>query len=257
MMECATREGAASSKSVAVPARKRCSSPPTVRRRHSSPSIIPRRPWIGRDNILPQPDIATSSSSGPSNVEFQRADLYDLPFDEGSFDDAFVCFVLEHLREPGRALGAVRRVVRPGGTLTVIEGDHGSWYCHPQTKLASRAVRCLIDIQDELGGDSLIGRRLYPLLVDAGFVEVRVTPRQVYVDGSRPDLIEAFSRNTFIAMVEGVRDVALTRGYMTTGEWDQGIADLYRATAPDGTFCYTFFRGTATRSQERAKEPGA
>jgi len=197
------------------------------------------------------------AAAGHSNVEFQRADLYDLPFDEGSFDDAFVCFVLEHLREPGRALGAVRRVVRPGGTLTVIEGDHGSWYCHPQTKLASRAVRCLIDIQDELGGDSLIGRRLYPLLVDAGFVEVRVTPRQVYVDGSRPDLIEAFSRNTFIAMVEGVRDVALTRGYMTTGEWDQGIADLYRATAPDGTFCYTFFRGTATRSQERAKEPGA
>jgi SAM-dependent methyltransferase len=187
------------------------------------------------------------AAAGHRNVAFREADLFDLPFPDAGFDDIFLCFVLEHLAEPERALAALRRVLRSGGTITVIEGDHGSWYCHPQTEAASRAVRCLIDIQARLGGDSLIGRRLYPLLAEAGFAEVRVEPRMVYVDDSRPDLVEGFSRNTFIAMVEGVRDEALALGLMTAGEWEQGIADLRRAAEPGGTFCYTFFRGTAIR----------
>jgi hypothetical protein len=155
--------------------------------------------------------------------------------------------VLEHLAEPERALAAARRVLRPGGTMTVIEGDHGSWYCHPQTEAASRTVRCLIEIQARLGGDSLIGRRIYPLLVEAGLADVRVIPRMVYVDDSRPDLVEGFSKNTFIAMVQGVREQAIALGLMEAEDWDQGIADLCRAAEPGGTFCYTFFRGTATR----------
>jgi hypothetical protein len=141
----------------------------------------------------------------------------------------------------------MKRVLRPGGTLAAIEGDHGSWYCSPQTPESSRTVQCLVDIQARLGGDALIGRRLYPLLVQAGFREVRVSPRMVYVDDGRPDLVEGFSKNTFIAMVEGVRGQALSLGLIDRRTWDQGIADLYRATEPDGTFCYTFFKATATR----------
>src|SRR6266545_1635764 len=54
---------------------------------------------------------------GHRNVTFQLADLFDLPFDNASFDDLFVCFVLEHLAEPDKALAAVRRVLRPGGSI--------------------------------------------------------------------------------------------------------------------------------------------
>ena len=173
--------------------------------------------------------------------------LFSLPFEDASFDDVFVCFVLEHLADPGQALAAVRRMLKPGGTITVIEGDHGSWYCHPQTAEATRTVQCLIEIQARLGGDSLIGRRLYPLLAEAGFRHVRVDPRMVYVDDSLPHLVEGFSRNTFIAMVEGVREEALSLGLMDTATWDKGIANMYRAAEPGGTFCYTFFRGCAVR----------
>ena len=38
---------------------------------------------------------------------------------------------------------------------------------------------------------------------------MRVSPRMVYVDGSRPDLIDGFTRKTFTAMVEGVRETAI------------------------------------------------
>jgi SAM-dependent methyltransferase len=182
---------------------------------------------------------------GLNNVEFRQGDIYSPPFADRCFDHIFVCFVLEHLPDPKGGLCSLRRLLKPGGTITVIEGDHGSFYCHPETAAARRTVECLTQLQAVLGGDALIGRRLFPLLGQAGFTRPRVEPRMVYVDGSRPQLIEGFSRNTFIAMVQGVREQALAQGLVNAASWDQGIRDLKRAAEPDGIFCYTFFRGEA------------
>ncbi len=182
-----------------------------------------------------------------TNVKMQRADIFALPFPAESFDHIFVCFVLEHLKDPVAALRALQPVLKRGGTLMVIEGDHGSTYFHPESQLASRTVQCLIDIQAQLGGNSLIGRQLYPLLTKAGFKAVQVSPRMVYVDSSKPGWVEGFTRNTFIAMVEGVREQALAWNLMNADEWDKGIADLYASAGDDGVFCYTFFKGTALR----------
>ena len=184
---------------------------------------------------------------GRSNVTFKQADLFDLPFAPESFDHVFVCFVLEHLSQPGRALECLKAVLKPGGTLTVIEGDHGSTYFHPDSSDAHQAIQCLVDLQAEIGGDALIGRRLYPLLNKAGFREINVAPRMVYVDASRPQLVEGFTRNTFTAMVKGVRDNALASGQIDAATWERGIAALERTTAEDGSFCYTFFKGVGIR----------
>jgi SAM-dependent methyltransferase len=185
------------------------------------------------------------AGSGARNVEFHQADLFSLPFGSASFDHVFVCFVLEHLARPLEALAHLRRVLRPGGTITVIEGDHGSAYFHPASAAGRHAIQCLVDLQARAGGDALIGRRLFPLLRSAGFFEVRVSPRMVYADGSRPGLIEGFTKNTFNAMVEGVRDTAIGAGLIDEAEWRKGMADLHRAEEADGVFCYTFFKAVA------------
>jgi SAM-dependent methyltransferase len=183
--------------------------------------------------------------AGLTNVEFRQEDIFALPFAPASFDHVFVCFVLEHLQEPVKALELLKRLLKPGGTLTAIEGDHGSTYFHPDSLAAHRAIQCLVNLQQQGGGNSLIGRQLYPILKKAGFADVHVTPRMVYVDGSRPGLVEGFTRRTFTAMVEGVRDAALEAGLTSAAEFDAGVRDLYRAAADDGVFCYCFFKGVA------------
>ncbi len=181
------------------------------------------------------------------NVIFRQADIFDLPFEAESFDHIFVCFVLEHLQKPIDALVNLKKVLKKGGSITVIEGDHGSFYCYPESKEALMAVKCLIDVQASLKGNSLIGRQLYPLLNAAEFKEAVVSPRIVYVDSSKPGLVEGFSKNTFIAMVEGVKEQALSLNLIDEDTWNKGINDLYRATEEDGTFCYTFFKGRAVK----------
>jgi precorrin-6B methylase 2 len=190
---------------------------------------------------------ARIDAAGLTNVTFQRADILAPPFAPETFDHVFVCFVLEHIPEPLRALQAWRRLVRAGGTITVIEGDHASAYYHPDSDAAWDAICCQVELQKRAGGDAMIGRRLYPLLCDAQFTGVHVSPRMVYVDASRPDLVEGFTKRTFTAMIEGVREPALAAGLISADRFDRGIRDLYRTTHPDGTFCYTFFKATGTR----------
>jgi SAM-dependent methyltransferase len=178
-----------------------------------------------------------------ANVEFRQADIFDLPFGPASFDHVFVCFLLEHLARPAAALARLKTVLRPGGTITVIEGDHGSAYFHPDSAAAREAIRCQVELQRQAGGNAMIGRQVYPLLVGAGFEDVRVSPRMVYADASRPQLVEGFTRRTFTAMVEGVRASAIAAGIVEPALFDAGIRDLYRTAEADGVFCYTFFKG--------------
>lgn len=185
--------------------------------------------------------------AGITSVEFRQADIFALPFNAESFDHVFVCFVLEHLSRPVEALTILRGVLKPGGTITVIEGDHGSTYFHPENPAADAAIQCLVKLQREAGGNALIGRQLYPLLVEAGFDGVHISPRMVYVDSSRPDLVDAFTRKTFTAMIEGVRESSIAAGWIRAESFDAGVQALHRTTEADGVFCYTFFKGVARK----------
>jgi ubiquinone/menaquinone biosynthesis C-methylase UbiE len=187
------------------------------------------------------------SSQGFTNVTFHQSDIFHLPYEDDSFDHLFLCFVLEHLPNPIEALLCLRRVLKRGGTITVIEGDHGSTYFHPESFNARKTIQCLVDIQAEMGGNSLVGRQLYPLLKKSKYDEILISPRMIYVDSSKPDWVEGFTKNTFIAMVEGVKEQAMRSGLMEEADWDQGIRDLYRTTGEDGTFIYTFFKGKALK----------
>jgi len=191
--------------------------------------------------------------AGLTNVEFRQADLFALPFVVESFDHVFVCFVLEHLSRPVEALSVLSTLLKPGGTITVIEGDHGSTYFHPESPTADQAIQCLVTLQRDAGGNSLIGRQLYPLMVGAGFDAVRVSPRMVYVDSSRPDLVDGFTRKTFTAMIEGIREPAIAAGLIEPERFDAGVRALHRTAEADGVFCYTFFKGVG---QKRRRDRG-
>jgi len=186
--------------------------------------------------------------AGLTNVEFQQADIFALPFSDESFDHVFVCFVLEHLSRPVEALAILRRLLRPGGSITVIEGDHGSTYFHPESPAAHAVIQCQVKLQREAGGNALIGRQVYPLMVKAGFDRVRVSPRMVYVDSSRPDLVDGFTRRTFTAMIEGIREFVIAGGLLEPKSFDEGLRALRRTAEADGVFCYTFFKGIGEKS---------
>ena len=191
---------------------------------------------------------STVEAAGFSNVCFHQGDIFNLPFRPEAFDHIFVCFVLEHLPQPIETLAALKKLLKVGGTITVIEGDHGSAYFYPDSTATHQVIRCQVELQKRSGGNANIGRELYPLLYSAGFVSVNVSPRMVYVDSSKPDMVEGFTKNTFTAMIEGVRETAVEAGMIAPAVFDKGVKGLYRTCETDGVFCYTFFKAVAGKT---------
>ena len=67
----------------------------------------------GRDRLL--------DAGFTGNVACVQADAERLPFADGSFDCVTIGFGLRNVTDKGAALAAMRRVLRPGGQLLVLE----------------------------------------------------------------------------------------------------------------------------------------
>jgi SAM-dependent methyltransferase len=65
-------------------------------------------------------------AAGLGNASFEEGDGRALRFGEGGFDVVVCHTVLCHVPEPERALAEAFRVLRPGGTLAVCDGDYAT-----------------------------------------------------------------------------------------------------------------------------------
>ena len=72
----------------------------------------------------------------------------------------------------------------------------------------------------------------------------------VYVDASRPDLVDSFTRETPTAIIEGARESAIAEGFIQPESLDAATCDLHRTTEADGVFCYTFCKGVGEKRRE-------
>ena len=188
------------------------------------------------------------AEEGLKNVIVQRADIFDHHFAPGSFDHVFVCFVLEHLVMPLKALEIMRALIRKNGSLTVIEGDHGSGFWTPETSASRSAWKGLIRSQQALGHDPNIGRRLYPLLKTSGFYIQEVSPRPVYADQSNPVLLDGVVNQIISPMVFSAEKQVLKENLVPPAEWNEGLQDISKVSGdPKGTFFYTWFKAVGRK----------
>lgn len=64
-------------------------------------------------------DIAKKRHSDRANLVFEVADATALNYEDGSFDRLVSVYNLEHLPEPHRVLSEWKRVVKPGGDISI------------------------------------------------------------------------------------------------------------------------------------------
>jgi ubiquinone/menaquinone biosynthesis C-methylase UbiE/DNA-binding transcriptional ArsR family regulator len=96
------------------------------------------------------------------NIEFREGSLASLPVADGELDLAVVSLVLHHVEDPGLALAAIRRCLRPGGTMMMIEQE-----AHELAAFHER----MGDLWSGFAPD-----RLTEWLTNSGFADVRVSP---------------------------------------------------------------------------------
>jgi ubiquinone/menaquinone biosynthesis C-methylase UbiE len=140
-----------------------------------------------------------------SNVRFQQASVYQIPFPDESFDAAFLHGVLEHLLRPVVALKEVRRVLKQGGVLGTRHADFGGFILEPAPPPLDQFASLFERLMRVNGGDPHAGRHQLRWLRKAGFNRLDVSAS--YDCWTRtPD--DAQSNARFLAALVGNCDFA-------------------------------------------------
>jgi len=177
-------------------------------------------------------------------TDLRVGDARALPWPDGSFDHAYMMWFLEHLRDPLPALRQVRRVLRPGGSVTIHETDYEGFYTWPPNEDWDR-LRAAQFEHFLRHGDAFIGRRLGLLLHEAGFTRARNAPVPFHhfaADGT--DGLRAFT-----AYIAGFLEPAIPE--FAKAEFDEralrrGLAHLRSLPdLPDGALTAVVYRATA------------
>jgi SAM-dependent methyltransferase len=160
-------------------------------------------------------------SRGISNVRFEEADVYALPYPSAYFDAVFSHGVTSHLRDVPRALAEMRRVLKPGGFAAVADNDGGAHVVSPPGSAMDRFVDLLLRVQRHNGGDSLRSRHLRGAMLQAGFVRVEMHARGETFDWATNDFNRGLASGWgSIARSSNFIQTVLSQGWATKAELD-------------------------------------
>jgi ubiquinone/menaquinone biosynthesis C-methylase UbiE len=115
-----------------------------------------------------------------------KGDVMRLDFEPESFDCAFLCWILEHVSDPARVLGEVRRVLSPGAPIVCSEVLNATFFLDPYSPNTMRYWMAYNDHQLSLLGDPFVGAKLGNLLQSVGFRDVQTDVRSFHLDNRAP-----------------------------------------------------------------------
>lgn len=118
---------------------------------------------------------AEAQRSGVANVSFEVGDVFDLRFEDGSFDVVHAHQVLQHVGDPVAALREMGRVCRPGGLVAARDGDYPGFRFFPEEAEVARAIATYGLVTRANGANWDAGRRLLHWANQAGFASVEAS----------------------------------------------------------------------------------
>lgn len=141
------------------------------------------------DPYLVDKSRETLAGTGADRCEIFEGSITSLPFADGTFDFVIARLVLEHLPDPVAAAREMRRVLKTGGKVVVIDNDFDLHLrCYPEIPELRDLYEAYCRCRVSQGGNPRIGRQLPVTLEDAGFgnvdLEIVVAHNRVVGDQS-------------------------------------------------------------------------
>ena len=121
-------------------------------------------------------------------VKFFQGDANTLPFKENIYDGAFICWFLEHVKQPVEVLRETARVLKSGARLYCNEVLNSSLFIDPYSASTLQYLFALNDHQWGMGGDPFVGAKLGNILSSAGFQNVHTQVCTVHFDNRAPKM---------------------------------------------------------------------
>ncbi|MEV4561601.1 methyltransferase domain-containing protein [Kitasatospora sp. NPDC049285] len=177
-----------------------------------------------------------AAERGLDTLDFQVADVYRLPFPDGSFDVVHAHQVLQHLADPVAALREMRRVTAPGGLIAVRDADYAAMTWYPQLPELDEWSALYRRTARTSGGEPDAGRRLVAWARAAGLTELTATSATwtFAAEAERAWWSESWAERT---LRSNTAATALAEGLATPADLERIAAGWHRwAADPDAWF---------------------
>lgn len=204
-------------------------------RRVASPDGTGQAVGVDRSEDVLATARARAADEGVDNATFETGNIYDLQYDDGTFDVVHAHQVLHHLADPVAAVRELRRVAVPGGLVSLREADYAamSWFPeHPD-------LETWRDVYDRIsrsnGAEPNAGRRLLSWSLEAGFDPADLDlSTSTWIHGT-PERRDGFGLGwAERSLHSSYAEQALERGF-ADAETLQRISEAWRAWAADQT----------------------
>jgi len=174
-----------------------------------------------------------------NNVGFRTGDVYDLEFEDDSFDVVHAHQVLQHVDDPVAALTEMRRVCRPGGIVAARDAIYSTMSWSPDSDPLDRWRTLYRTVAVDNGGEPDAGRLLLRWAHQAGFTNI-TSGASAWCFATQEDRAWWGSLWADRTTQSSFADQAIERGFATALEL-QEIAGGWIAWSndPDGWFAVT------------------
>lgn len=174
-----------------------------------------------------------------------KGDAQRLDFQPETFDSAFLCWILEHVPDPARVLGEVRRVLQPGAPIVCNEVLNATFFLDPYSPNTMRYWLAFNDHQVSLGGDPYVGAKLGNLLQSVGFRDVQTEVKSFHLDNRAPGERAEFLQFWTDLLLSGAPSL-IAADQVSQDVVDGMTEELARvARDPNAVFFYAFVQARA------------
>lgn len=166
----------------------------------------------------------SKSPQFPNNLEFVMGDVHDLPFKQSSFDLVYGRYILEHIADPGLVLKEAHRVLSPDGRICFQENSVLWMEFYPSCPHFIFAWKKFAHLQTMMGGDSMIGIKLFDRLKKAGFKNLKLT--------LAPEVHSADDKSfkpwitNLIGNLKSAEHALIEKNYLSASEFSSAITEL-------------------------------
>lgn len=195
--------------------------------------------------------IETAKKNLSRRKEFQgryhleQADALKLPYQDSTFEGAFICWLLEHVQNPVEILKEAHRVLKQNGIIFCNEVLNATFYMHPYSPATQKFWFEFNDHQWNLKGDPFVGGKLANYLLQAGFQEITTSVITHHYDHRTPKKRAAFLEYWCSLLLSGA-PALIKAGKINQTEVDEMTSEFSRLkNDPNSVIFYSWIQAQA------------
>ena len=173
---------------------------------------------FGIDISKPLLEIAHSQLKDRANVEFHLGDATKLPLPSEDFDTVVSTQVLEYVLQVDAAMDEFHRVLKPGGTVALLDTDWDSIVWHSSDKARMNRI---LKAWEQHAADPFLPRTLAKKLIRAGFQVHSQKIIPIYNSEFRQDTYSNRLIDLIVPFVVGTGSVTKAEA----GEWGKDLRE--------------------------------